>query len=96
MERKLGELQVDLNCEDCNAENGLYDFLADAYRAAARTQAALVGEGSVRTDLSAGEVTYQDVLDILPYYHVCRRGAHPGHHAHQQRGGHGRLFLSCG
>ena len=68
MERKIGELPVDLSGGNCDGELGLGNLVADAYRAAARTQAALVGEGSIRTGLSAGEVTYQDILNILPYF----------------------------
>ena len=48
-------------------ENGLCELVADAFRAVGGTQAALLGAGSVRTNLMAGEVTYKDTVDILPY-----------------------------
>ena len=41
--------------------------MADAFRAVGGTQAALIGAGSVRTNLMAGEITYKNVVDILPY-----------------------------
>ena len=41
--------------------------MADAFRTVGGTQAAILGAGSVRTNLMAGEVTYKDTVDILPY-----------------------------
>ena len=73
MSRKIGDLSVDLikmeNSKDLSrtAENGLCELAADAFRAVGGTQAGLIGAGSLRTNLEAGEVTYQDVVDILPY-----------------------------
>ena len=73
MSRKIGDLSVDLikmeNGKDLSrtAENGLCELAADAFRAVGGTQAGLIGAGSLRTNLEAGEVTYQDVVDILPY-----------------------------
>ena len=74
MERRIGYLPVDLikmvggDDESRNGENGLCEFAADAYRAVGNTEAALLGAGSVRTNLYAGEVTFQDMADILPYF----------------------------
>ena len=74
MSRKIGDLSVDLIKRDENGvdisrtqENGLCELAADAFRAVGGTQTALIGAGSVRADLEAGEVTYQDIVDILPY-----------------------------
>ncbi len=73
LSQKIGDLSVDLikmvNGSDTsrNAENGLCEFVADAFREVGHTQAAILGAGSVRTNLEAGEVTYRDVVDILPY-----------------------------
>ena len=73
MNRKIGELSVDLIKADETTdfsrigENGLCELIADAYADAARTQCVLVNAGSVRTNLYAGDVTYQDIVDILPY-----------------------------
>ena len=72
--RKIGDLSVDLIKRDENGndlsrtgENGLCELAADAFRSAGKTQAALIGAGTVRTNLETGEVTYKDVVDILPY-----------------------------
>ena len=71
--RKIGDLSVDLIKTDGTrdlsrfGENGLCEFVADAYRDMKGTQAALINAGSVRTNLEAGEVVYQDIVDILPY-----------------------------
>ena len=74
MSRKIGDLSADLMKTDVSGkdmsrigENGLCELVADAFRGVCKTQTALIGAGSVRTNLQAGEVTYQDVVDILPY-----------------------------
>ena len=74
MERKIGELSCDLNVRDeeqgeisRRTENGLCSFVADAFRAAGGSEAALINAGTVRNNLEAGTVTYKDVLNILPY-----------------------------
>lgn len=74
MSRKIGDLSVDLIKKDENGndlsrvgENGLCELAADAFREVGGTQAAMIGAGSVRTNLEAGEVTYKDIVDILPY-----------------------------
>lgn len=50
-----------------NRECAMGDFVADAYRAVCRAQVALVNGGGVRTDLEAGDITFQDIIDIQPY-----------------------------
>ena len=73
MERKIGELPVDLIKKDDTTdfsrvgENGLCELVADSFRAVADAQASLIVAGTVRTNLDDGEVTYQDIVDILPY-----------------------------
>ena len=73
MERKLGTLSRDLIVRDGqvdvsrDAENGLCDLVADAFRAIGGTQTALINAGSVRNNLEAGTVTYNSILNILPY-----------------------------
>ena len=74
MERKIGEVSYDMIVRDANGfdisrieENGLCELVADAFRARGGTQAALVNAGSVRNNLESGTVTYNDVLNILPY-----------------------------
>ena len=74
MERRIGDLSYDMIVRDENgydvsrvAENPLCDLVADAFRAIGGTQVALLNAGSVRNNLEAGTVTYQDVMDVLPY-----------------------------
>jgi len=73
MERRLGTLSRDLIVRDGqvdvsrDAENGLCDLVTDAYRAIGGTQVALINAGSVRNNLEAGAVTYNSILNILPY-----------------------------
>ena len=73
MDRKIGSLSVDLikmdEKEDSSrtGENGLCELVTDAYRAIGGTQTAMIVAGSVRSNLYAGNVTFQDIIDILPY-----------------------------
>ena len=74
MERKIGSLSYDLIVRDENGydisrveENGLCDLVADALRSVGQTQTAFLNAGSVRNNLEAGEITYNDIINILPY-----------------------------
>ena len=74
MERKIGSLSYDMIVRDEDGydisrveENGLCDLVADALRSAGGTQVSLVNAGSVRNNLEAGDVTYNSILNILPY-----------------------------
>ena len=48
-------------------ENELGDLAADAYRATGQSQIGFLNSGSVRNGLTAGELTYRSILNILPY-----------------------------
>lgn len=48
-------------------ETNLGDFCADAYRAVSGADIAIVNGGGIRADLSAGEITYGDILAVHPY-----------------------------
>ncbi len=50
-----------------NRETNLGDFCADAYRAVSGADIALVNGGGIRSDISAGEITYGDILNVHPY-----------------------------
>lgn len=74
MDRKVGELDYDLIVRDDssadisrNHENGLCELVADAYREASGADVSVINAGSVRNNLMAGEVTFNDVLNVLPY-----------------------------
>lgn len=48
-------------------ETNLGDFCADAYRAIAGADIAFVNGGGIRADLSAGDITYGDIIAVHPY-----------------------------
>lgn len=48
-------------------ETNLGDFCADAYRTVFDTDIALLGGGSIREDLPAGDVTFNDVYTMFPF-----------------------------
>ena len=69
----MGHTEVTLTTEEegirliRNRETNLGDFCADAYRAVAGADIALVNGGGIRADLNAGDVTYGDILAVHPY-----------------------------
>lgn len=50
-----------------NRETNLGDFCADAYRAMAGADIAIINGGGIRADIAAGEVTYGDIIAAHPY-----------------------------
>lgn len=50
-----------------NAETNLGNLCADAIRAAAGTDVAVMNGGGVRASIKAGEITYGDVLNVFPF-----------------------------
>ena len=73
MNKKVGELSFDMPVKEgeeqiCRLrENALCDLVADAYRTAGQTQITFINSGSVKNDLKAGDITFQSILNILPY-----------------------------
>ena len=73
LQRKIGELPVDLIKKNGNndpsrtEENGLCEFVADAFCGVGDTQIGFINAGNVRTNLYKGDITCQDIMDILPY-----------------------------
>ena len=73
LQKKMGTNESDLLITDDdvriirNREAGIGDLIADAYRNETGADIALVNGGSIRVDLLKGELTYQDMLDVLPY-----------------------------
>ena len=41
--------------------------MADAYREAGKTQITFINAGAVKNELKAGDITFQSILNILPY-----------------------------
>ena len=50
-----------------NRETNLGDFCADAYRAVSEADIAIVNGGGIRAALEAGDITYEDILNVHPY-----------------------------
>lgn len=48
-------------------ETNLGDFVADAYRYATGADVAFVNGGGVRANISAGDITYEDLLNVQPF-----------------------------
>ena len=74
MNRKVGESAFDLIVRDeygidisRNSENGLCNLMADACREIGGTDIAIVNAGAVRNNLPAGEITFNTIMNVLPY-----------------------------
>ena len=73
MERKIGHVSFDMLVQTDEGsigrtkENGLGDLVADAFKAGGEADAALINSGAVRDNMYAGEITYNDVMMVLPY-----------------------------
>lgn len=50
-----------------NAETNLGDLCADAYRAKTGADIGLINGGGVRANISAGEITYGNIIDVQPF-----------------------------
>jgi len=56
----------------------LGNLIADAYRAAAHTDVALVNNGGIRADLPAGPVTWGELFDVEPFQNFVVSGTVTG------------------
>ncbi len=55
-----------------NAETNLGNLCADAIKAAAGSDVAVMNGGGIRTSIKAGEITYGDVQSVFPFgNHLC-------------------------
>jgi 5'-nucleotidase len=52
---------------DYDAESALGDFLADSLRELESADVVLLNPGGLRADLAAGELTYGDVYEVIPF-----------------------------
>jgi 5'-nucleotidase len=68
-DRVLGHSEAGLT----RANGDLGRLVADAQRALARTDAAVVSPGALRADIDAGPITYADVAAVLAYDHPVMR-----------------------
>ncbi len=74
LSQKAGTLDFDLTITDeqgirlvRSRETNAGNFVADAIRYSAGTDAAVVNAGGVRATVSAGDVTYGNLLDVMPF-----------------------------
>jgi 2',3'-cyclic-nucleotide 2'-phosphodiesterase (5'-nucleotidase family) len=73
-ERKVGVSEVDLMTKDASgnrlvriAETNLGDLLAEAFRSAVDADIGYINGGSLRADILTGEITFNDLLNVLPF-----------------------------
>ncbi len=66
---RTGEILDALSLSNRTKETNIGNYIADAYRNAAKADVALVNGGSIRADLTynVGTLTKRDVLSILPF-----------------------------
>ncbi len=74
LEEVIGKSDYDLCISDeegnrvvRNVETNLGDLVADSYRYITGADIGLVNSGSVRSDISAGDLTYEDILNVEPF-----------------------------
>lgn len=72
--RKIGRSEVNLPAKDADGgwlvrsdETSLGDLCTDAFRAVLCTDIGLLGGGSIRNDLNAGDVRYDDIFNVFPF-----------------------------
>ena len=68
-ELNIYEDPTDKNSLEVNRlnESALCNLVADSYRAAGKSDVTLLNAGAVRTDLNAGNITAQEIIDISPF-----------------------------
>lgn len=74
MNEHIGVSPYDLNLSAANGAesslshaNGLCELVADAYRETADADISIINAASVRNSLPAGEITFNTLLNVLPY-----------------------------
>ena len=72
--RLIGRCEVKLPAKDAdgdwlvrNEETSLGDFCADAFRLILSTDIAFAGGGSLRDDLDAGDIRFDDIFNVFPF-----------------------------
>lgn len=72
--RVIGHIEADMSTHDANGERivrkretGIGNFIADAFRAYANTEIAMVNGGGVRAGLKKGDVSINDLYAVLPF-----------------------------
>ncbi|MGA9525588.1 MAG: bifunctional UDP-sugar hydrolase/5'-nucleotidase [Myxococcaceae bacterium] len=65
--RKLGLTVPRALWRNYEAESALGDFLADSLRTMEKADVVLLNSGGLRADLPAGELTYGDLYEVIPF-----------------------------
>lgn len=72
--RKVAVSEVDLITKDADgnrlvrvAETNLGDLCAEAFRSAVNADIGYINGGSLRSDILAGDITFNDMLNVLPF-----------------------------
>jgi 5'-nucleotidase len=66
--RVIGQAAADITrAENEAGESALGNLIADAQRATLKTDFAFMNPGGIRTDVSAGPVTYRDLFTVQPF-----------------------------
>ena len=70
----VGHSDVDLLCTDAagvrmirSREMAIGDFVTDAYRVIGGADFAIINGGGIRADIRAGDITYEDIINVSPY-----------------------------
>jgi 5'-nucleotidase/UDP-sugar diphosphatase len=65
---RIGETAIDLDGENVRKrETNLGNFIADIMRQTAKADAALINGGTIRMNMSRGEILVKDVYSVLPF-----------------------------
>ena len=48
-------------------ENNLCNLVTDAFRIVGEADISIMNAGAVRNDINAGDITYQNIIDVMPY-----------------------------
>ena len=73
MERKIGYVSYDMLVRSDEGEigrireSGLGNLVADSFKTIGNADAAFTNSGAVRDNMPEGEITYKDVMTVLPY-----------------------------
>lgn len=73
MKRRVGEVAFDMDVRNEESdfsrsrENAMCDLVTDAYREIAGSDISFINAGSVRNGLLAGEITFNEIMNALPY-----------------------------
>ena len=73
-ERKIGFSEVNLITQDAdgnrlvrNSETNLGDLCAEAFRSSVNADIGYINGGGLRADMLAGDITFNDILAVLPF-----------------------------